>query len=486
MNDPGGHDAAEATTPTLRAGAAAVDITPALGTHLSGSGMGERRGARSVLDPLYARAVVLESGDRRVCLISLDATIVTADYTERIRAGVAAQAGVEPAAILVHAVQTHSAPSLGYFMLDPDFPLHTTAETEYLRGAERVWSDLAAAAAVRAAVTAAGDLQPVRVGVGRGLVAGDAFNRRGVGRDGTILMPKPQGRAQQPLGITELSHLEGPMDPELGVLCLRRPDGATVAALLHYTCHPVNVFGQRDTYYDVSADWCGALAGGVQGILGGDAVAMVLNGCCGNLNPWHPFDPEHTPDHRRMGASLTTMAGRILDTLAYADEARLEARVRHIDLAYREIPPARREEVERLLRQHPEPPRGDDGEVDPTWFRAASTRSVELCRAREPVFDYEIQALRIGDTAVVGLPGEPFVEGQLAIKLAAPSTYTFPTHLTTQYVGYLPTRDAYARGGHEANEDVTYWAKFAPGCLEQVVDETVDLVGELFAEGAAQ
>ena len=41
----------------------------------------------------------------------------------------------------------------------------------------------------------------------------------------------------------------------------------------------------------------------------------------------------------------------------------------------------------------------------------------------------------------------------------------FAAHLTTQYVDYLPTRDAYSRGGHEANEDVTYWAKLAPGSL---------------------
>ena len=108
--------------------------------------------------------------------------------------------------------------------------------------------------------------------------------------------------------------------------------------------------------------------------------------------------------------------------------------------------------------------------MDPRWFRAASTRSVELCRERDAEFSYEIQAFRIGDLCVIGLPGEPFVEGQLALKTNSPAPYLFPAHLTTQYVGYLPTREAYERGGHEANEDVTYWAKLAPGCLETVVE----------------
>ena len=52
--------------------------------------------------------------------------------------------------------------------------------------------------------------------------------------------------------------------------------------------------------------------------------------------------------------------------------------------------------------------------------------------------------------------------------------------MTSHYVGYLPTREAYERGGHEANEDITYWAKLAPGCLEEVVDRARVLVGDLF------
>ena len=118
--------------------------------------------------------------------------------------------------------------------------------------------------------------------------------------------------------------------------------------------------------------------------------------------------------------------------------------------------------------------------MDPRWFRAASTRSVELCRQRDGAFSYEIQAFRVGDLCIVGLPGEPFVEGQLALKVNSAAPFLFPAHLTSHYVGYLPTREAYPRGGHEANEDVTYWAKLAPGCLETVIERARDMVQELF------
>ena len=114
-------------TNQLRSGAAMIDITPPAGTHLSGSGAGEHRPAQAVMDPLFAKAIVFETGEQRVCMVILDLTIVTGDYTDQIRAAISEQTGIAPEAIMVQATQTHSAPSLGYFMLDPDFPLETTA-----------------------------------------------------------------------------------------------------------------------------------------------------------------------------------------------------------------------------------------------------------------------------------------------------------------------------------------------------------------------
>ncbi len=464
----------------LSAGAAMIDITPPAGTHLAGSGAGDHRPTEAVLDPLFAKAIVFEAAGRRVCLVILDLTIVTSEYTDRIRTAICEQTGIEQDAIMVQATQTHSAPSLGYFMLDPDFPLETNAETEYLRGAERAYGDRAAAAAVQAAVEAAGRLQPARIGLGRGVLGDLAFNRRGIRRDGTIFMPRPLGREQQPFGISDVRYLEGPMDPEVGVCCVQDMNRKPLAFLLHYTCHPVNAYGNSDTFLAASADWPGAWSREMQQAFGADAVPLVVNGCCGNINPWHPFDPDFRPDHQRMGRGLFSLSERIVHSMTFGGEAALDTRIEKIGLPFREIPDERLREVTAILDEHPKPPREADGQVDPRWFRAASTRSVELCRQRDGAFSYELQAFRIGDLCIVGLPGEPFVEGQLALKVNSAAPYLFPAHLTTHYVGYLPTREAYARGGHEANEDVTYWAKLAPGCLETVIERARDLVHELY------
>ena len=99
-------------------------------------------------------------------------------------------------------------------------------------------------------------------------------------------------------------------------------------------------------------------------------------------------------------------------------------------------------------------------------------------RERDASLDYEIQALRVGDLAIVGLPGEPFVEGQLAIKLGSPAAFTYMAHCAEQYAGYLPTKEALARGGHEVN--TRYWAKLVPEALEMVVEGATGVLGELF------
>ncbi len=464
----------------LNAGAAMVDITPPSETHLAGSGAGDHRPTRAVLDPLFAKAIVFEADGRRVCLVILDLTIVTGEYTDQIRAAICEHTGIERDAIMVQATQTHSAPSLGYFMLDPDFPLETSEETEYLHGAERAYGDRAAAAAVEAAVVAAGRLQPARIGLGRGVLGDLAFNRRGIRRDGTIVMPRPLGREQQPFGISEVCYLEGPMDPEVGVCCIQDVNMKPLAFLLHYTCHPVNAYGNSETFLAASADWPGAWAREMQRMFGDDIVPLVVNGCCGNINPWHPFDQDFQPDHRRMGRGLSGLSERIVHNMTFSGSAVLDTGIDRIRLPFREIPDGRLREVDAILTEYPDPPREANGQVDPRWFRAASTRSVELCRQRDGEFSYEIQAFRIGDLCIIGLPGEPFVEGQLALKLNSAAPYLFPAHLTTHYVGYLPTRAAYTRGGHEANEDVTYWAKLAPGCLETVIERARDMVQGLF------
>jgi len=264
-------------------------------------------------------------------------------------------------------------------------------------------------------------------------------------------------------------------------MAFRKADGRMLAMLLHFTCHPVNVFA-RPPGLVVSADWPGAWAAEMRAMCGESCVPLVLNGCCGNINPWPPFEPDFTPDHGRMGRALAQVAGRAIEQMRFSAEAALDWRIERVPLAVREVPSETLAAARRVIEGHPQPKWSSDKRdaVAGEWMSAAGIVSVDLMRRREPNLAYEIQALRIGDAAIVGLPGEPFVEGQLAIKIGSPAYPTYVAHCATQYVGYVPTRDACARGGHEAN--TSYWAKLCPEALEVVVEHAVAQLRDLWAD----
>ena len=80
--------------------------------------------------------------------------------------------------------------------------------------------------------------------------------------------------------------------------------------------------------------------------------------------------------------------------------------------------------------------------------------------------------------ALVGLAGEPFVEGQLRLKMASPAHRTLVAHCCNMYCGYLPIPEAFARGGHEV--ETRFWSKMIPEALDMVVGETEKMLAELF------
>ena len=467
-----------AASPSLRAGAALVDITPKAGTHLGGT-WGVLRAAQVVAEPLYARALVFESGGRKLCFVAPDLEIVTRKYTDRIREAASAQCGLEPDAVMVHFPQPHSTPPVGNFILGDELP-GIPPEHEYLRGSQSEYCEFAVAKIIEAIVQANDDLRPVKIAAGSAVRADLAFNRRGITRDGKATMPWLYSSQQKPLGPTDIRYLEGPMDPEVGVLCARDDDLHMVAMLLHYTCHPVNVFAL--TKHVVSPDWPGIWAEQMQERFGPECIPLVLNGCCGNINPWPPFTPDFVPDHRRMGRELAETAGSVIQTLEFRDTAALDWRVRNLKLPLKKANPEDRAKAEKLLADHPEPV-WDDGNpprVGHEWMDAAMLMSVEIERERSPDYDYEIQVLRVGDVAFVGLPGEPFVEGQLAIKIGSPAYPTYVAHGTTDFSGYIAPRESYPHGGHEIRTTPAKWAKLEPGALERIAETAVDMLKEIF------
>ena len=453
----------------LLAGAAQVDITPKMGTQIAGD-IGRRRPAEILIDPIFAKALVLDDGRQKLCVLSLDLLAIAREWSDKIRNGAKDRFGLDPEAVMVHVVQNHAAPAVGhsFFNFESEY---VPPELSWLKGGDDEYHPIAVERTLEAIGLALENMQPVRVGIAAGVENRVAFNRRFVMRDGTAEM----GLRGRP--VTDVAYNEGPIDPELGVVSFTTESLRPVALLLHHTCHPVHGYPHRY----ISAGWPGAWSKGVRDIYGRDCVPLVINGCCGNVHHSNYLNPAHVDTAEGMGATLTEATVPVLKRLTYQDDSALDCATRIVKIPLREVTKQQLAEAKQLLAEHPTPiwKKGLEGvAVNWDWVYAVMRLDLEKLHRQSPDFDYEIQAFRIGDFALVALMGEPFVEGQLRLKIESPASRTFVAHMSHGYVGYIPTPQALQRGGYETW--TSNGSKLVPEALDTIVDYAVATIEELF------
>lgn len=472
----------------LQAGAAQVDIAPPLGTQLAGA-IGKRRPVEEVRDAIFVKALVLEKDGRKVCLVVLDLTILTKVWVDAIRRQAAEGLGFDEIDVMVCATQTHSTPALGHAFTEEECE-YVPRNLRWLLGGDDAYHELVVEKSLEAIEQANAKLEPVTVAAASGIEGRVAFNRRFVMRDGTAAM-------QPPFADPRIRHAEGPIDPEVGVVSFRNAAGQVVAALLHFTSHPNHGYPHRY----VSADWPGAWCEGVRPLFGEQCVPLVLNGCCGNIHHQNHLDPHHVNDLQRMGKLLAETTASILPRLEYQDVDVLDWKTTHLRIPWRDFGPQVFQNAHRLLHEYPEPvwvsekdkkaslleltkeqvaslQTDTHTQVAWDWVYALTLLDVEKQMQREPTFKYEIQTFRIGEIALAALPGEPFVEGQLRIKMESPAYPTYIAHMSNIYGGYIPTAAAIQRGGFETQ--ASNWSKLAPQALDMIVEATLGMLRDLF------
>lgn len=289
----------------LRAGAASADITPPLGGLMYGYGARGTNVSEGVHDPLYAKAVVLESDGARLAIVTLDLGTFTTEYTDNVRAIVKRKTGITN--VLCVASHSHSTPGL-----QSDFP---SKREPYFRDAEAKIAEAIVAASER--------LKPARLAVGWGR-AEEGHNRRKVMPDGTVEMFW-QNRERVP---TE------PVDYSLGVIRVEATDGTTIATLVNFQCHPV-VLGPENLL--ISADWVGYLKGFVEDELGGEC--LYLQGAAGDINPyWDKTPPSEGAFEQaeKMGRTIADEVVRVSKSLReFGDDLPISFHTEIIPLASR-------------------------------------------------------------------------------------------------------------------------------------------------------
>jgi hypothetical protein len=220
------------TAPSLRAGAARVDITPSEGDLPKNS--------RGILDRLYARAIVLENGVSTAALITIDAGAVPDALWQAVAGQIEKELKIPAASVLLTATHTHSAGG-------QQGPGYAHKIVDSVRLAQQ-------------------RLRPARVGYGTG-VSYINVNRQ-------IIDPKTNRWWEGP-------NREGPSDKTVAVLVLESQSGEPIAVYYNYAVHAV-IAGQLD---QVSGDIPGAASRYIEESFDDRAIALWSSGAAGDQNP---------------------------------------------------------------------------------------------------------------------------------------------------------------------------------------------------------
>ena len=264
----------------LRAGIAKVDITPA---EVSGiTVVGHRRPVNGVRDPLRAGVLILDDGETKAAIVTMDTIGAWEEMVQLARARIEKVTGVLAANIMIAAAHNHSGP--GY------------AENP-------VWAAELIDKLAAAAKEAAGNMRAVTIGYGEDRI-GFGINRRKV----------IDGRA-----VVRLNP-DGPNDPRVKVL--RFDDGRSLtpmAVMMHAVCHPCFfTWGDKGSppypqgYPKMSADFPGEAQSFVEMTYGQKTAVMFLQGCAGDIRPNLPGYPYRCADEadiqwagRDLGSAVT-------------------------------------------------------------------------------------------------------------------------------------------------------------------------------------
>lgn len=439
----------------IRVGVAETDITPPLGIGLAG--YYHERGADGVLDPLFSKAIVIESGDDRVALVTLDLIGITRWITDQARAAIEQATGIKGGNVMISATHAHTGPELA----------NRTRRSADLTGQKQLVADYTdqlpnkIAESVRLANERR---QSVRLSAAKGRCENLSFNRRYYMRDGTVgwnpgrLNPN----TMMPAGTT---------DPEVGILYAELPDATgptqSIATYVNFAMHPDTTSGSK-----ISADWPGALGRVLAGYHGSNHLTIVANGTCGNLNhfdvnwKWLGSGPF---EQNRIATILGAAVFQGYKQLKPISPGPLRVRSEQVELALPEITPQQVEEARKSVAAT----KNDQGANFMKLVRAYRTLDVAGRQGR--THHVEVQVIGLGnEVAWVALPGEIFVELGLELKKQSPFPYTFIAELANESLGYIPDRRSYAEGNYEPES-----ARCAPGSGEKLVETAVRLLKEL-------
>lgn len=394
-----------------------VDATPEIGMPVA------YVKARSITDPLSARGVVLMGEGKPVVMCAVDWIGIGNGGHDEWRQGLAEAAGTTTDRVTVHALHQHDAVrcdltaealltqhGLGGTRMDAAFCRKVIADT---------------ASALREAMKSA---KPVtHLGIGEAKVDKVASNRRILGPNAHVLF----GRMSASRDPKAREADEGTIDPMLKLVSFWN-DNTPLACLTYYATHPQSFYGKGD----VTAEFVGLARNRRENELG--LPHIHFNGASGNVaaGKYNDGSPE----------ARVQLTERMADGMKRAWQATEKSPITAADLDWR-VASVRLPLATSLQRDVLEKQLADDKADARNRLNAAT--KLALLNRTEAGHEFELSRLRLGKVHLLHMPGELFVEYQLAAQKMRPDATVCMAAYGDYAPGYIGTEIAYTQGGYE-------------------------------------
>lgn len=404
-----------ATAVVWKAGAASAKITPEGPMWMAGYASRTKPSEGVDLD-LFAKALVVhDAAGAKFALVTLDLVGVPRNVRLAVAERVRKELGIDAAHLALNASHTHSGPELRTSRINgaDDLALREEEATSYTNKLQDTIVRLITEASAKAA-PASLEYCSARCGF--------AMNRR-----------TPDGKG----GWNNFPNPDGPVDHAVPVLKVSGGDGKEIALVFGYSCHCTTLGLQK-----FNGDYAGYAQQYLQEAHP-TAVAMFMNGCSGDQNPYPRNTTALAQTH---GRSLATAVEAALTTNKKALTGNIRAAFREIPLAYDKLPTRDELLIEKASKDK--------------YAVTHATRVLDKLDADGKLasdYPYPVQIVRLGnDLTWVTLGGEVVVDYSLRLKKEIHDPIVWVSGYSNDVMAYIPSLRIWKEGGYEGGGAMKY------------------------------
>ena len=458
-------------TGEFKLGAAKTGMTPP-----KGSIIGDSYGIRvseGVHDELYIKTLVFEQAGQRVAFITLDVISLPHLLVMKSRALIHKQTGIAVNNIILNATHLHAGPQMNPLFWDVVGGSAKLKSQEFtLKLPELILES------VKSAIS---KIQPVHVSIGNVQETSISFNRRFLMKDGTF---KTNPGKLNP----NIVRPAGPIDPSLSMVYFESLDKKPVAILVNFALHVAVVGGNN-----FSSDFPGVMSDLIGKVKGEEVVTVFTNGTSGNINHIDVSNSNQLSgfdESQRIGTILADRVLNSLNSLRPIAITSLKATIQAVNLpVFKVVEKLEMIWAKDVISKFGNPKGSGFADVVSAWrildlvkyqggldTRHNSTTTVPLT-VDGSALESEVSVIAFGDQmALVGFPGDAFVELGLGIKLNSPFPFTIVSEQSGNgTLSYIPNKKAFPEGQYEVNS-----ARYRSGGGESLVDAALEALISIF------